>query len=78
MPPLHSAFHSLFWLFAGRWVAKDVAVDTGDYTFARASMEKHHGDTLKAWSKNLARLNPEEQELGLIHIPTALCSSGLI
>ncbi len=53
----------------GRWVAKDVAVDTGDFVFARALIEKSHRETLKAWAENLARLNPREQELGLLHIP---------
>ncbi|RYZ67000.1 MAG: TIGR02147 family protein [Proteobacteria bacterium] len=55
----------------GAWAAQDVAVDTGDYTFTRASMSKHHGDTLVAWGKNLETLNPKEQELGLLHIPIA-------
>ncbi len=55
----------------GKWCAQDVAVDTGDFIFTRASMEKHHGDTLVAWGKNLATLNPKEQELGLLHIPIA-------
>ncbi len=56
---------------SGKWQAKDVALDSGDYTFKRHVMEKHHGDTLVAWGKNLANLNPTEQELGLIHIPIA-------
>ncbi len=55
----------------GTYRAQDVAVDTGDYVFARAAMEKHHGDTLIAWGKNLSILNPKEQELGLLHFPIA-------
>lgn len=55
----------------GTYGAQDVAVDTGDYVFTRAAMEKHHGDTLVAWGKNLSTLNPKEQELGLLHIPIA-------
>lgn len=53
----------------GKYRAQDVSVDTGDYVFTRAAMEKHHGGTLVAWGKNLARLDPKNQELGLLHIP---------
>lgn len=55
----------------GEWRAHDVAVDTGDYTFTRAVMAKHHGDTLITWGRNLEKLDPKQQELGLLHIPIA-------
>jgi len=53
----------------GRFRPEDVAIDTGDYIFSRDQMEKHHGETLVTWGKNLSRLSPKEQELGLLHIP---------
>ena len=55
----------------GRYRAQDIAVDTGDFVFTRAAMEKHHGDTMITWAKNLNHLDPAQQELGLLHIPIA-------
>lgn len=53
----------------GRWSSTDKILDTGDDTFARSAMIGHHAATLKTWAENLARLNPDEQELGLLHVP---------
>lgn len=52
-----------------RWYSTDKVLDTGNETFAREAMLEHHSETLKVWSEGLANLNPDEQELGLLHIP---------
>jgi uncharacterized protein (TIGR02147 family) len=54
---------------SGKLRAQEIAIDTGDYVFSREAMEKHHGDTLIEWGRNLDRLDPKNQELGLLHIP---------
>ena len=53
----------------GKWTSTDKVLDTGDETFARSSMIEHHAATLKAWGEYLSLLNPNEQELGLLHVP---------
>lgn len=53
----------------GKYVAADLAVDTGDFVFARSLMQNSHAETLKTWGKNLSKLHPNEQELGILHIP---------
>ena len=53
----------------GRWSSTDKVLDTGDETFARSAMIEHHAATLKTWGEHLASLNPNEQELGLLHVP---------
>ena len=55
----------------GKLKAADTVLDTGDGIFSYQMMQQTHGETLKVWGENLARLNPKEQELGLIHIPIA-------
>lgn len=54
-----------------RWISTDKVLDTGNETFNRQAMLEHHAETLKVWSEGLAKLNPHEQELGLLHIPIA-------
>ncbi len=54
---------------AGRLRATDQVLDTGDGVFSYQMMHQTHGETLTEWGKNLSKLNPKEQELGLIHIP---------
>lgn len=55
----------------GRYRAADPVIDSGDATFTQEQMQKHHGETLGVWAKNLNRLNSKQQELGLLHIPIA-------
>jgi uncharacterized protein (TIGR02147 family) len=55
----------------GKLEAAEPVIDTGDSTFTHTCMQKHHGETLVTWGKNLAKLNSAEQELGLLHIPIA-------
>lgn len=55
----------------GRWQTRDAALDTGNFVFARSTYERAHAGTLKAWASALDRLNPSEQELGLLHVPIA-------
>jgi len=48
------------------------ALDTGDDgVFSKHLMQQHHGETLTAWGKSLAKFNANESELGLLHIPIA-------
>lgn len=53
----------------GKLRATDQVLDTGDGVFSYQMMHQAHGETLNQWGRNLAKLNPKEQELGLIHIP---------
>ncbi len=53
----------------GNWRSTDKVLDTGNETFQRSAMLEHHAATLKVWSESLARLNSNEQELGLLHVP---------
>jgi uncharacterized protein (TIGR02147 family) len=53
----------------GRFQTKEVAIDTGDFTFSRLIIQSVHSQTLQAWSSNLEKLGPKEQELGVLHIP---------
>lgn len=54
---------------SGRYQASNLAVDTGDFVFERSLIQESHSQTLKTWGRNLARLNTDEQELGILHIP---------
>jgi uncharacterized protein (TIGR02147 family) len=55
----------------GKLEAADPVIDTGDEIFTHQCMQKHHGETLVTWGKNLAKLDAAELELGLLHIPVA-------
>lgn len=52
-----------------RLTPADPVLDTDDELMHAAMLRVFHADTLKAWSKNLDRLNPQEQELGVLNIP---------
>lgn len=54
---------------AGVFNVADPVLDTGDYLLRREQMDLHHRETLLTWANNLSRLNPQEQERGLINIP---------
>ena len=54
-----------------KWVSTEKVLDTGNKTFTREAMLRHHADTLRVWSESLLRLTPSEQELGLLHVPIA-------
>jgi uncharacterized protein (TIGR02147 family) len=53
----------------GRYRSKEVAIDTGDFTFSRSIIQSVHSQTLQSWASNLEKLGPKEQELGVLHIP---------
>lgn len=47
----------------------DPVLDTNDEAFHNAFMIQYHSELLQVWSKNLSRLDPKEQELGVLNIP---------
>lgn len=51
------------------WVAADPVLDTGDSTFQHTKLQAYHADTLEFWAKQLATMDSEHQELGLLNIP---------
>lgn len=55
----------------GKYRPSEPLVDSGDAVFTHEFMQKHHGETLAVWGKNLAKLPAKNQELGLLHIPIA-------
>lgn len=55
----------------GRLVPAEPVLDSGNSVFTHEQMQRHHGETLVKWGRNLERLDPAQQELGLLHIPIA-------
>jgi uncharacterized protein (TIGR02147 family) len=53
----------------GRLVPAEPVLDSGNSVFTHEQMQRHHGETLVKWGKNLEKLDPPNQELGLLHIP---------
>ena len=53
----------------GKWELTEPFLDTGLENFPHTKMQEVHSAILKAWAKNLSRLNPEHQELGVLNIP---------
>lgn len=49
--------------------AASPVLDSGNDIFTHELMQRHHGETLSTWGKNLAKLSARDQELGLLHIP---------
>lgn len=49
--------------------AADPVLDTGNRVFREALNLQFHAETLSVWSQNLARLDPAQQERGLLNIP---------
>lgn len=53
----------------GKLKPAEPVLDTNDQLMQAAMLRVFHSDTLKAWAKNLDRLNPRDQELGVLNIP---------
>lgn len=53
----------------GKYLAANPVLDSGNEIFTHELMQKHHGETLAVWGKNLSKLPAKDQELGVLHIP---------